>query len=79
MKRKVVILTAFALVALLVAGGTMAWFTGTARANIEYKAGTIKVEVNNGLKGLKKTRISTRVIVLKGISPLRTRGTKGLI
>lgn len=53
MKRKVVILTAFALVALLVAGGTMAWFTGTARANNEYRAGTIKVEVNNKLKGLK--------------------------
>lgn len=45
MKRKIVLLTTFALVALLVAGGTMAWFTGTATAKNKFKAGTVEVKV----------------------------------
>lgn len=76
MKRKVVILTAFALVALLVAGGTMAWFTGTARANIEYKAGTIKVEVNNGLKGLKQNTYLNPGDCFKGDITFKNTGNK---
>ena len=46
MKKKMVLLTAFALVALLVAGGTMAWFTSNAEVLNNFTAGTVKIEVN---------------------------------
>lgn len=47
MKKKIVLLTAFALVAILVAGGTMAWFTSNPEAVTNtFKAGTVKIKVN---------------------------------
>lgn len=47
MKKKVVLLTAFTLVALLVAGGTMAWFTANDEVSNIFKAGTVEVKVND--------------------------------
>lgn len=45
MKKKIVLLTTFALVALLVAGGTMAWFTANAeQVKHEFKMGTLGIK-----------------------------------
>jgi len=47
MKKKLILLTTFALVALLIAGGTMAWFThNPAPVTNIFNAGTVKIEVN---------------------------------
>ena len=45
MKRKAVLLTTFALVALLIAGGTMAWFTDDADATNTFKTGRLEINV----------------------------------
>ncbi len=45
MKKKLILLTTFALVALLVAGGTMAWFTANDKATNFFKVGTVKIKV----------------------------------
>lgn len=46
MKKKIVLLTAFALVALLVGGGTMAWFTANAEVENKFEAGTVKIRIH---------------------------------
>lgn len=45
MKKSIVILMTTALVALLVVGGTMAWFTAEAEATNSFKAGTLTINL----------------------------------
>lgn len=47
MKKKLILLTTFALVALLVVGGTMAWFTGYAESANNFKMGTVEIVVED--------------------------------
>ena len=52
MKRKVVLLTAFALVALLVAGGTMAWFTAEADpVTNTFQTGNVRITIEEEFDG----------------------------
>ncbi|NLN40395.1 MAG: hypothetical protein GX160_00075 [Clostridiales bacterium] len=45
MKKKYILISAVLLIALLVSGGTMAWFTHNGSVSHEYRMGTVQVEV----------------------------------
>lgn len=45
-KRNIMLGSAILLAVLLVAGGTMAWFTADANITNSFKAGTVKIEIN---------------------------------
>lgn len=61
MKRQLMILSAILLVAMMVAGGTMAWFTSSLEAEATHlKIGIVKVEViDNSLENIKIRSLGT--------------------